>query len=179
MKGYKKFILLIAIILFTTLTCGLLSRHHGWRIRNDPIGQFFIKKEIKSIGDDGIFPRSKYRRGFYDYAKIYYDFNRDKKADVIEYHCVIRGEFDLTVHTHEWIWQKEWFKKDIDTDYDGKFDLFLEENKDGGIEVISNLRESWLDKNAEKIEFFVVTTIPFMVSIYALIGISERKKRED
>ena len=132
-------VLLLALMLFVLLqNCSFIpfigkKNDLGFTIYGDPKKNFFLKKEIKDIGEDGIFPYA--RKGFWNYVKVYYDMNKDGKADVIQYHCLVRAEWNLSDGLWEMTWQFEWFRKEVDSDCDGEFDYILEENENKRINV--------------------------------------------
>jgi hypothetical protein len=105
--------------------------------------------------------------GFYEYVRIEYDLNQDGKTDIIIYHCIIER-----VLGESWVWQKEWFRKECDSNHDGRFDFYLEEDEQGAIHLYY-YGISW-----ENVEKMLVTLMPFLIMGYLITGSNSRESTE-
>jgi hypothetical protein len=127
LKSIKMFILLLILLIACSKNKNVL------KIYNDPLEKYFLKYEQIRLEKATIYVPEGVTKYFY--IKSYYDFNKDKKPDFIKYHPFkfSSHEFSLNSHADIVVWDLKWFRADVDSDCDGKFDFYMYRDKNDKI----------------------------------------------
>jgi hypothetical protein len=139
--GYEvKYVVFLTGLLFLFINCSYIpflhKKHHNLiRENNDPLQNFFVFNELEYVDDlDNRIPIPDWVP--FGYYIVPYDMNNDGKVDMRMYCPHIFSYTDNYSGEWERIWGRWWFRKEVDTNYDGKFDyILIRDEKNGNARV--------------------------------------------